>query len=74
MHWNSYGECRGRPACSEVLIRCDPGDQDHPWVLKRKSMYEKLGKRVVVVTAPSDDDRPSRPRRSGPANAKEAGL
>ena len=61
MNWKRYGECRGKPACSEVLIRCDPGDVDHPWVRKRKAMYEAMDRRVLVTPGPAKRGRRLRP-------------
>jgi len=63
MQWNTYSECRGRPACGEVVIRCSRGDNDHPWVRGRKAMYEKLGKRVIVFVTASGDISFSQPDR-----------
>jgi len=64
MHWKAYSECRGQPPCSEVVIRCSQDDRGHPWVQKRKAMYEELGRRVVVVTTRSDKRSPAPPDRS----------
>jgi hypothetical protein len=66
MNWKDYSECRGKPPCSEVVIRCRAEDADHPWVCRRKRMYEAMGKRVVVTGRPSRTDR-RRDDRPGPA-------
>ena len=68
MNWKRYGECRGKPACSEVVIRCDPADVDHPWVRKRKAMYEAMDRRVLVAAGPAK--RGNRPRPDAPATRR----
>jgi len=70
MNWKRYGECRGKPACSEVVIRCDPGDVDHPWVRKRKAMYEAMDRRVLVTSGSARRAR----RRRAVAAAEAAGA
>jgi len=65
--WSHYGECRGKPPGCEVVIRCDATDRDHPWVLQRKAMYEREGRRVLLVTRPGKRRGGSRPDAAGEA-------
>jgi len=57
MRWHSYSETRGRLAGREVVIRFDPRDRAHPFLLRRIAEYESRGKAVVLKAAPPKGGR-----------------
>jgi len=57
MRWHNYSETRGRSPAREVVIRFDPRDHAHPFLLRRVAEYESRGKAVVLKPAAVKADR-----------------
>lgn len=55
INWRAYRESRG--ACQdEVVIVFDPANADHPYIQRRREMYEAEGKVVILRPATTDTD------------------
>lgn len=47
-----YSESVGKPPGFEVVLTCAAEDRDHPWLVCRQAMYQKLypDRKIVIRT------------------------